>query len=163
MTGRTSQFDKYIEAGRLGLVVTGSRNGHEHVESLLDEWVRCFGVPRVVICGDARGVDAQARAWAHKRGFKKRVLNADWKRFGRHEAGRQRNLEMVLKSVPGDHCVAFPSPTSTGTWDCVHKAVAHNLTVTIHPYTARVRKPGWAQCTDCGAAIKLGMPHDDCK
>jgi hypothetical protein len=44
------------------------------------------------------------------------------------KAGPERNTHMVRDGA--DQCIAFPGPNSTGTWDCVFKAVAAGIPTT---------------------------------
>jgi hypothetical protein len=77
------------------------------------------------------GVDLFAQQWVDS----SRAYNcsaephpADWRRHGA-AAGPIRNTEMV--ELGADLCLAFPGPGSTGTWDCVRKAVAAGIRTII--------------------------------
>ena len=112
------------------LVVTGTRQGRADVWLLLDEFVQKYGVPSMVLVGDARGVDEDARAWALARGIPLKVFKADWETHGR-SAGPLRNSTMVNAAEPGDWCLAFPKEESRGTRDCVRKAKIRGLSVFV--------------------------------
>ncbi len=72
---------------------------------------------RVLIEGDARGVDRIAGEWARLRSVPLVEFPADWKREGRH-AALIRNLRMLQEGKP-DLVVAFPG--GNGTWyTCSH-------------------------------------------
>lgn len=84
------------------------------------------------------GIDALARGFARAHQRKGlpvvRTFLANWREFGR-KAGPLRNGEMVrwaneLDTIQGV-LLAFPGPTSRGTWDCVRKARAAGLDVII--------------------------------
>lgn len=76
------------------------------------------------------GVDLVAHLWAVENAATPEPHPADWKRHGR-AAGAIRNTEMV--KLGADLCLAFPGPRSTGTWDCVRKAVAAGIPAQIYP------------------------------
>ena len=65
----------------------------------------------VVISGHCRGADMLAERYADQRGYGKRIINADWRRYGR-AAGVRRNAEMVNEA---DVIVAFWDDKSRGT------------------------------------------------
>lgn len=114
------------------LVVTGTRRGRPDVAYWLDRWARRYGLPEVLIVGDADGVDAQAVMWCGEtRPLLQRVvvnpLLASPHRY------HDRNQRMVDAAEPGDHCLAFPDPESRGTWDCVRRARARGLRVFVLP------------------------------
>lgn len=108
------------------LVVTGSRFGFVGLEQWLDRWVKKYGAPELVILGDARGVDAQAREWAIKHGYTYIVHVADWQTHGK-SAGPVRNQKMIDMANIGDWCVAFPKGESKGTYDCIRRAKQRGL------------------------------------
>ena len=54
---------------------------------------------------------------------------ADWSTHGR-AAGPIRNQQMVDRGA--DICLAFPTSSSIGTWDCVRRAKAAGIPVEIH-------------------------------
>jgi len=77
------------------------------------------------------GVDLIAHRWAEgDPDTTPEPHPADWKRHGR-AAGPIRNAQMV--ALGADLCLAFPGPTSTGTWDCIRKAVAAGIPTQIYP------------------------------
>lgn len=46
-------------------------------------------------------------------------------------AGPLRNSWMVGHGPKPDVCLAFPGPGSSGTWDCIKKAVAHGIETVV--------------------------------
>lgn len=66
------------------------------------------------------------------------VFAAEWDRLGKR-AGPERNARMVRWAAEreGSILLAFPGPTSRGTWDCVRRAVAAGLRVLIEPVGRR--------------------------
>lgn len=112
------------------LIVTGTRHGRADLRAVLDAFVADHGEPDLVLVGDARGVDAQARAWAITRGLRHQVFLANWQAHGLR-AGPLRNAAMVAAAEPGDWCLALPDARSRGTWDCVRRARARGLLVVV--------------------------------
>lgn len=84
----------------------------------------------VVVHGAARGADTVAGFWALTSGLTAERHPADWDRHG-PGAGPVRNREMVAAGA--DVCLAFPRPSSAGTWDCVRKAAHAGIPVRIFP------------------------------
>jgi len=114
------------------LVITGSRFGRADVEYWLDRWVRKYGVPDLIILGDARGVDAQARAWCIKHGYNHRVFVADWATHGK-AAGPLRNQQMMDAADVGDWCIGLPAGEGAGTFDCLRRAKNRGLFIVVPP------------------------------
>ena len=98
------------------ILITGSRDWDDiaTLESALLE----HG-PGVVVQGEAEGADLEAWAVAYFYGWPSEGHPADWKRF-KKAAGPYRNQHMV--DLGFDVCLAFPLPSSRGTWDCVNRA-----------------------------------------
>lgn len=125
------------------LVITGTRRGRTDVFFVLDEYVRLFGVPWLVLGGDirkgeysAQGVDAQAREWARLRGVHGLVVYAYWDRL-RRRAGPERNSRMVGHGRPGrDRLLAFPDAESVGTHGCYAAGKSYGL-------FCAYAEPGW--------------------
>lgn len=105
----------------LRLVVTGTRHGRSDVWFWLDRWVARFGVPELVIVGDATGVDTQARLWGEARGYPLHIERVE-PRTPSPARYHERNQRMVDLARPGDWCVALPDRYSRGTWDCLRRA-----------------------------------------
>lgn len=118
------------------LLITGSRHGRPDVAYWLDRWVDKHGRPSMVVLGDARGVDSQAREWCEKRGLRFSIIYAEWERLGKR-AGPVRNQEMVDAAQPGDWLLAFPWGDSRGTRDCMRRGVERGLRV----YEMPLRSP----------------------
>lgn len=106
------------------ILVTGSRNWRsvEMVEDVLRDAVRTLDVhPRdvVLVHGDAKGLDHIASKAASRMGMRLEPHPAQWGRDGR-AAGNYRNSRMV--ALGADIALVFPTSSSSGTWDCYHKA-----------------------------------------
>jgi hypothetical protein len=116
------------------VLVTGSRYWRDR--DVVRE--RLAKLPRttIIVHGAARGLDTIAYEVARELGFDDEPHPADWARHGKG-AGVIRNGEMVAL---GAHlCLAFPTGTSIGTWDCVRRAQAAGITVEIIGEPARPR------------------------
>jgi hypothetical protein len=114
------------------LLVTGSRDWNHlgvMIGALVQAW-RDLGKPShpVLVHGAARGADSMAAQLWRLWGWPTDPHPADWDRHGR-KAGPIRNQEMV--DAGADLCVAFPLRGSVGTWDCVRRARAAGIPVTI--------------------------------
>lgn len=113
------------------VIVTGSREYESRAtvwNALSDELVHAefLGVPMVVVEGQCPhgGADLIAQQWAEAaRGTRRDVWHdpfpANWKALGKR-AGPFRNQRMV--DAGANICLAFPLPSSRGTWDCVRRA-----------------------------------------
>lgn len=86
----------------------------------------CAFLPRpdVVLCGMAKGIDLDGKAWAEARGIPVEELPAEWEKYGRARAGHIRNSQMAQLAT---HCVVFPG--GTGTNSMFHYATWARLTV----------------------------------
>lgn len=80
--------------------------------------------PGVVVHGGCRGADLQAAAVACVLGWPVEAHPADWRRLGL-AAGPLRNREMVQRGAAV--CLAFPVLGSTGTLDCMRRAIAAGI------------------------------------
>lgn len=109
------------------VIVTGSRDytDRRKVADALDDELfhaKFLGVPMVVVQGECPhgGADLLAAEWAAVRPYVvPDPFPANWKVLGKR-AGPYRNQRMVDSG--GDVVLAFPLPSSTGTWDCVRRA-----------------------------------------
>ena len=86
----------------------------------------------VFIHGGAEGCDALVEGIAVAHSARVERYPADWKNRG-NAAGPERNARMVKSGA--SICLAFPTPQSTGTWDCIHRAAAAGIPVRIYPVT----------------------------
>lgn len=119
------------------LLVTGSRDGRRDVEHWLDRWLVKYGIPELVVLGDARGVDWQAMQWCKRHGLLYQVFVADWDNLGK-AAGPARNEEMVRACSAGDHALGFPVGDSIGTYGCLSLARHAGLQARALPFLADV-------------------------
>lgn len=114
------------------LLVTGSRSwtDREAIRGALRQaWRDLQPGPIVLVHGAARGADVIARDIWTGGGLPDEPHPADWKTYGR-AAGPRRNQEMV--DLGADLVLAFPSPDSIGTRDCIRKARAAGIKVWVY-------------------------------
>ncbi len=79
----------------------------------------------LIISGGARGADKFAIDLAKGWNYQYKIFMAEWDRYG-NRAGPIRNQRMLDEGKP-DLVVAFPTPTSRGTWDMVRRAQKNNI------------------------------------
>ena len=118
------------------ILVTGSR-----------EWTDEFAIDRefgsllrrigreaypefVVVHGAAKGLDTIAANMAAHYRLRAEAHPADWTTHGKR-AGPIRNQAMV--DLGADICLAFPTASSVGTWDCVRRANRAGIRVIVVP------------------------------
>lgn len=87
----------------------------------------------VLIHGDAKGADTLGADWAARNKVLIEVYPANWKRDG-IAAGPVRNQQMLSEGKP-DLVVAFPTPSSRGTWDMVSRARKAGVEIRLHGNT----------------------------
>jgi len=108
------------------ILVCGTRDGVP--DDLLDSELSALA-PDLVIQGGARGVDAQAKAWARAHGVRVVTYVADWETHGR-AAGPIRNQAMLDAAKP-DLVLGFPSKTSVGTFDMLRRARSAHVAIRV--------------------------------
>lgn len=121
-------------------LVTGSRDFPEL--DLVDAFVDRLDADVTLVVGDARGVDARARARAEARGLAVEphpVTDEEWALYGKR-AGPMRNRRMVESLHRGDRVQAFWDGRSRGTAGTVEMArarrdIAVEVTVRRAPTT----------------------------
>ncbi|WP_085902158.1 SLOG family protein [Kiloniella majae] len=75
------------------VIIAGSRTINDY--NALESFVEGVDWPiEEVVSGGCRGVDTLGEQWAKKNDISKKVLHADWVKYGR-EAGELRNREMA--------------------------------------------------------------------
>lgn len=85
----------------------------------------------LLICGGAPGVDTLADKLAKQKGFKVKVMKADWGRYG-DSAGPIRNSAMIQEKPDTVYCLPYPTlQKSIGTRDTYNKAVAAKIPVIV--------------------------------
>lgn len=118
----------------LRILITGSREWTDR-DVIRDAIVRegrasgLSGQDTTIVHGAARGADLLAADVAREFNCRIEAHPADWDRYGK-SAGHHRNAEMV--ALGADVCLAFPLPGARGTWDCVRKAKAAGIPVTVY-------------------------------
>ena len=122
------------------ILVTGSRDW-SNAASVTREfhalWYRLNGnqppeghTRIIVVDGAAPGLDEIAHREAVRRGWGSERHPADWTTHGKR-AGPIRNQAMV--DLGADICLAFPTASSVGTWDCVRRANRAGIRVIVVP------------------------------
>lgn len=137
-------------SGAFRLILSGSRDATEPapVWRQLDLWLEVWNEGRgarpewgsgalVLVEGEARGVDRFGVTWARSRGVAVDPYPAAWWRWG-NAAGGIRNQAMC--DAGAALCLAFPTRTSIGTWDCVRRAKAAGIAVVVHPLQPAPRR-----------------------
>lgn len=96
---------------------------------------------RVLVHGDAPGVDQIAADLAREWGWRVEPHRAEWGLLGK-AAGPRRNTVMV--NADADLVVAFPAvgTRSVGTWDLVTRAAAAGIRVDVRPIRVEVPHAG---------------------
>ncbi len=105
--------------GKFKIAIVGSRTFHSY--SCIEEFVlRKIDTENIscVVSGAAKGVDTLARKFAHKHNLEMIEFPAEWKKYGA-AAGPIRNTKIVEEA---DIVFAFPTKSSTGTYDSIRKA-----------------------------------------
>lgn len=115
------------------VVVTGDRywpkEGWHVIKERLELLKEETDLPILVITGGAQGADTQADLAAHLLGYKTKVIQAEWNKYGKR-AGPIRNIRMLEEFKP--HLVlAFHNElkSSKGTVHCMKAAEARNIPV----------------------------------
>lgn len=111
------------------ILVCGGRDFHDRVVlfGALDHYHREFTI-KCVIEGGAKGADLLAREWAEANNICVMEFPANW--GSGKAAGIVRNARMLKYGQP-DMVVAFPSPSSVGTWHTVNKAKEKGLPTAV--------------------------------
>lgn len=119
------------------VIVTGCRDWTDrtaiHValsglDGLLAVHGACYPKPLADGSRPLRSADWLAELWARGFGIPTEENEADWNKFG-NRAGPIRNSAMVAKGA--ELCVAFWDGKSSGTLDCLTKAVRAGIPVRI--------------------------------
>ncbi len=84
------------------------------------------------------GVDSCADQWATEWANKGAPITverhpANWHLYGKG-AGPRRNVAMVTRDPAPHIMLAFPGPTSPGTWHCIRTAKRYGVPVKVFPY-----------------------------
>lgn len=111
------------------IIIAGSRQITDR--SVVDQAMRDCGWALEVteiVSGGAPGVDYLGECWAHDNHVALRRFPADWKKYGKHVAGRLRNAEMARYA---NALVAIWDGESQGTSHMIDVARLHNLKVFV--------------------------------
>lgn len=119
------------------VLVTGSRHRTSNeLTKRLESLYKEHGDNLFLVVGDADGIDKQVRDWADRRSVNIIVFWANWKKYGKR-AGPIRNQAMVDHGT--DLCLAYPLPSSRGTYDCIKRAVAAKIRTEVYEIGNKVR------------------------
>lgn len=112
------------------LVITGTRRQRKDTATQCDAVVAEYGIPRLVVVGDATGVDRAAYFWASRRGYAiaKEVVDPS---TPSPQKFHDRNQRMVGHAGLGDICLGLPDEKSRGTFDCLSRAKNRGMTCLI--------------------------------
>lgn len=101
------------------LAIVGSRNFNNYKVMKVFIFSK-FDLSEIdtIVSGGARGADTLAEKFAHENNLLLIVKEAEWDKYGR-SAGPRRNKLIVEEA---DVVVAFPTPSSRGTWNTVNLA-----------------------------------------
>ncbi len=83
--------------------------------------------------GGARGGDRHALMWSVEMGFPHKTYKVDTAIDGPWPAAGVRRNDRMLDDFKPDLVLAFPQPSSKGTWRCIESAVARGIRVIIVP------------------------------
>lgn len=105
--------------------------------------------PQLIIHGGARGADSWADEWAHREERDTHVFRPKWKTgYGTNKAAGHFRNQRMLEAYPGVLVLAFITPVSRGTWDCITRArvLGHQVIVrdeqgAIRPLEAGLSQP----------------------
>jgi len=113
------------------IIIAGSRafTDYELLKAVMDNYIKDKGIP-TIISGGARGADALGERWARRRGFRVKLMLAEWSIYGK-SAGYKRNERMA---VYADELVAFWDGKSKGTKNMIELAEEHGLNYLVVQY-----------------------------
>lgn len=102
------------------LAIVGGRDytDYQTFTKIVDEYIREFGTPSLIISGGAKGVDTMAYNYAKTLNIPVEVLAPEWNKYGK-QAGLLRNTDIIEAST---HVLALPTDKSRGTYDSIRKA-----------------------------------------
>ena len=115
----TSEVEFEIEPKFNKVAIIGGRNftDYHFLKTTIQNWEEIHGSFTTVVSGGASGADELGEKYADEFGKEKLIFLTDWKTHGK-AAGPIRNTIIIDNS---DAVLAFPTPTSRGTWDSVNK------------------------------------------
>lgn len=115
------------------VLITGSRDwvNESRMRAVFVELDKRARKPITLVHGCARGADRMAGKIAEELGWVVEEHPADWDTYGKR-AGLLRNEEMVTRGA--DLCLAFPMPSSRGTYHCMRLARLAEIEVRTVPW-----------------------------
>lgn len=110
------------------VIIAGSR-GADEKDTLRAIQESGFDITEVV-CGRAKGADTHGENWAFRRGIPVAEFPAEWHAHGK-SAGVRRNQMMVTYA---DALIAIWDGKSTGTKDCINRAIRKKMPMYVYRY-----------------------------
>jgi hypothetical protein len=108
------------------LIIAGSRDFNDY-ELLKKETDAFIGNEKPeIVSGTARGADKLGEQYAKEKGFKLKLMPADWNKFGK-SAGYRRNEQMAAYA---DSCIVFTLGTK-GSQHMIDVATAKGLKLKV--------------------------------
>jgi hypothetical protein len=121
------------------LIVAGSRGfwSQDLMDRTLDNLLQNKQPDEIeIVSGGARGADRSAIVYAHNRGYKLTVMNAEWNKHGR-SAGYKRNQQMAAYA---DACVVFWDEKSRGSKHMIDIAKSIDMPLRVIKYRNQQRE-----------------------
>ena len=115
------------------IIVAGSRGfwSQDLMDRTLDNLLQNKQQDEIeIVSGGARGADRSAIVYAHNRGYKLTVMNAEWDKYGR-SAGYKRNQQMAAYA---DACVVFWDEESRGSKHMIDIAKSIDMPLRVIKY-----------------------------
>lgn len=109
------------------ILITGSRDWRDY--HTIRKTLSGHPPGAVVVHGAATGADHMARSAALSLGYIEEPHFPDYSMYPPSDAPKKRNQDMV--DLGADVCLAFPTPSSRGTWDCVNRAKAAGIPIEV--------------------------------
>ena len=112
----------------VNLVISGNSRfyDYEWLEDQLDQWIRWYDHPDLIICGGASGVDYLAERWADNNAIEIAVFTEEWgaPRSGLEDSGRpEAPATLVDKMLAhATHVLGFPGKDTKWTRIVLEKA-----------------------------------------
>lgn len=108
------------------VIIAGTRTFNDYclLEKICNNLIH-KNVDVEIVCGMAKGADTLGKIYAEKNGFKVKIFNADWDKYGK-SAGPIRNKEMAKYA---DTLIAFWDGKSKGTSNMIDLAKSNNLNI----------------------------------
>ena len=123
----------------VNLVISGNSRfyDYEWLEDQLDQWIRWYDHPDLIICGGASGVDYLAERWADNNAIEIAVFTEEWEapRSGLEDSGRpEAPATLVDKMLAhATHVLGFPGKDTKWTRIVLEKAESMGIPTSETP------------------------------